>query len=272
MSPIVNLSKERRNQIDTKLPGVITIQRWLVLTRPEWVDAKAGPQSRLSVALICLHDAARVACEVDYALSQAYTYVAWYRHEHPQAPLESDARFYGKFYADDSALRLYAAAEHVAEFIKALLRIDRAKLKPYKQKYDSCASAVGNYMVAEMPNHDITSIIKRLLDEGSWGETTAYRNLWVHEQPPLVEGPGIAYKRQSRWREGPVSGSYMMGMGGDTWDEPKRTLDNLLEVVLQAALAFGKTLSELSELLFKKLEPLGIERDFDSEKVRVKDL
>jgi hypothetical protein len=266
------LPESRCSRIDAKIPRAIEVQRWLAATPPEWVDAKAGPESALSVALRCLHDAARVACEVDYALVQAFATVAWYREEHPEAPCEAEAVFYGKLYADDVALRLYSAREHIAEFILALLSIDKQGIAPYREKYDSCASAVGNYMRSKKPDHVITPLLEKLRSDPNWGKTMEYRNLWVHEQPPLVESPGIQYKRQSRWRPGPTPGIYMMGMGGDTWDRPDYTLDELLEMVSLAAQAFEGVLASLSEMLFKELEGLGIERDLASGSVEVRDL
>ena len=280
---IDRLSQTKLTEIQAKLPNAYKIQKWLEVTLPEWVDTKTTPSSRLSVALICLQDAARVAWEVDYGLLYAYANVTWYRDEDPDVPIEElqesqvtttewgelQAHRYGKYYADDAALRLYGAAEYAAQFVVEFLNIQSAELDDFREKRTSLAIAVGKYLKSKMASHEISVAVGRLSSNKDWQRTMAYRNDWVHEQPQLVSTPALRYKRRMRWRD--TQAGPMMLIGGDAWgDRPDLTLDELLEMIRHAGCAFVETLEELSEILFKNLEPLGIVRDFNSGRILVK--
>jgi len=252
----MQLSEKQWTEINAKLPKAVEIQSRLLLP-VDLIAAKAGPKRRIEIAVVCLRDASEVACEVVYALGQAHASLVWFREEHLNAPLEAEACFRGKFYADDAVLRLYATAEHVANFIVALLEIDKPALEPYEQKNASRAHVVGKYMIAEMPTHDITSIIQQLLDEKNWGKAMNYRNFWVHDQPPLIEGVGIVYERKGRWTK--TEHGYALGIG--VGDKPQYTVDSLLEMVSSASHALMKALAALSEILFNRLREIGVEID-----------
>ncbi len=252
----MELSKQKHIEIQAKLPQITEIQRRLLLP-VDILAMKIGPYKNTESAIVCLRDASTVATEAVYALSQAYIHLFWYREEHPDAPLEKEACAYCKFYIDDVALRLYAAAEHLANFVIAFLNIEKSKLKQSKtKKPSSLASRVGKYMFAEMPTHDIIVRIKKLKDDKNWEETMKYRNDWVHEQPPLVDGLGIVYKRKSRWKKA----DNRVGLFGGS-DHPQLSIDSLLNTVSSASHAFVNLLSELSDILFAHLRDLGI--DFD---------
>lgn len=219
---------------------------------------KAGPDKKLDVAAVCLRDASEVACDVAYALGQAFASLVWFREEHPKAPLETEARVLGKFYTDDAALRLYATAEHIANFILAFLGIEKSVLEPYEEKNASRAHVVGKYLISEMPTHAITLAIKDLLSEETWGRVMHYRNIWVHEQPPLIEGVGIVYERKERWTKTEFG---YAGAGIGYGDKPQYTVDHLLEMVCSASHALMKVLEKLTNILFACLRVMGIEID-----------
>jgi hypothetical protein len=145
------------------------------------------------------------------------------------------------------ALRLYSAGEHTANFVINFLNISKADFKPYKDKYTSMQTAVGNYMKKERPADPITSSIDRLLAEPRWYKTIEYRNTWVHKQPPLMEGLGILYSRSNAIWDG---GDRFLGGG----DAPAYSLDSLLDMVTAASHAFVNHLSELSDILLNYLK------------------
>jgi hypothetical protein len=255
---LLNLSESSQQEINRKLPNAGKELGWLACLPQEWVDHLAGPESTLPTAKVCLHDAASVACQVDYALEQAYAHLVWFRQECPDAPKESEAHHYGRFYADDAALRLYSAAEHIASFIVAFLTISNNDLKKYRKDDKSVARAVvvGKYLREQKTDHSITSIIDRLLSD-EWGLVRNYRNDWVHNKPPILDGPGLDYKRTSRWSS---IGEAQMLLWGVRY-APDHTLDSLLDAILKAALDLKTALSELIDLFFQELEVLGIKRD-----------
>ncbi len=258
----MELSKEKQLEIQTKLPQIAEIQSRLLLP-VDMLAMKIGSHKNTEIAIVCLRDASTVASEAVYALLQAYTHLCWYREEHPEAPLERKACAYCKFYVDDVALRLYAAREHVANFIIAFLDIEQTMIHSYREEYTSLASAVGKYMVAEMPTHKITFSLKKLIKNKNWTHAMEYRNIWVHEQPPLVEGLGIVYERKNRWRKAD-DGIGFFGGG----DQPQYSIDSLLNIVSSASHDFVSLLSELSDVLFAHFRDLGIDVGQDTGKLK----
>lgn len=255
MKRIIQLLDKEWAQIQAKLPKAIEIKNSLIIISKTSVSFTGGPHSKLDTALVCLKDANEVNCEAVYALGQAYANLAC-REKHPKAPLEIEACKYGKFYADDAALRLYAAAEHVANFIVAFMHIEQDELKPYKKnEHSSLAATVGKYIIDKKPDDEITSIIQKLINDNNYCNAISYRNEWVHEQPPLIEGLGIIYERKGSW-EKKDDGYYELGLrGGDT---PDYTVDSLVDMVSSASHAFTKTLSELSDIFITRLKKLGM--------------
>jgi len=96
-------------------------------------------------------------------------------------------------------LRLYATAEHIANFIVAFLEIEKRKLESFKQTNVSHARIVGKYLMNEMPSDEITLAVNDLVAGKNWAKAMCYRNIWVHEQPPLIESVAIVYERKGRW-------------------------------------------------------------------------
>lgn len=156
---------------------------------------------------------------------------------------EMAAVFFGRFYADDTALRLYSAGEHLAEAIIFMLEISDQQLKKYKRPQRSQQSVVGHFLAEEEPHHPIMRAVLKLSQSKEWRDTNKYRNNWVHEQPPTVEGLGIVYKRVKRWQvaEGEMGtkkrkiSSMVIGGG----DEPEYSVADLLRFI-QPALFFSQ--------------------------------
>lgn len=257
----MQLSEKRWREIDAKLPPAAEIQGRLLLN-VDLITLKTGPEKKLDVASVCLRDASDAFFEVVYALRQAYASLAWYREEDPDGPFEKEACFLGKFYTDDAALRLYSTGEHIANFILNILDINKSDLKRFKRKNISQAHAVGKYLIAREPTHGITLAIKSLLEEDSWDRVIKYRNTWVHEQPPIIEGSGIVYERKERWIKTQYGYS---GIGIGNGDKPLYTVDCLLEMVVSASHALNTVLVTLTNILFDLLRTMGVEIDGSSQ-------
>ena len=121
------------------------------------------PGSKIPIAAVCLQDVTSTLQEVKHALFEALAYILWYR-ERKNPPNEHLAIFFGRFYADDATLRLYAAGEHLAEAIVCMLEIDKESLRKYRKTgrpddQGSQQSAVGKVLKAEMSSHPITGAI-----------------------------------------------------------------------------------------------------------------
>jgi hypothetical protein len=249
----MELSSTQIAEINAKLPKVCFIQRKLLLPI-DLLASKLGPKSTVDISLVNLRDASEVACEVEYALYEALSY-----YVRLNGSDEQDRNLFvqrSKFYVDDAALRLYAAAEHVVNFIQNFLAIESGKLERYKKdNRTSFASTIGNFLRSEMPSLEITKAIQDLAKEPNWQQTVLYRNRWVHEQPPLLKEMGMAYKRKSRWQK-THDGNYAMGIGlGDSADY---TLDELIEMVLSAYSKFVVLLIKMTDIALDFLKDKNI--------------
>ena len=200
-----------------------------------------------------------VSCDVVYALRKAHENVIWYREEHSGARSEMEACRFAKFYADDAALRLYAATEHIAHFIVYFMHIPDDDPSDYGKSNVSIASTVGKYLNAVFPDHEISQSINRLLRKGSWTKAIEYRNRWVHERPPLMEGQGIVYERKSRLQRTEKGYSVGITLG----DKPELTIDSLLSMVTNAANDFACLLDGLIRVWFDHVDSLGIKMTSD---------
>lgn len=260
----MQLSDEKLKEIRTKLPDISPLKKCLFI-EPNVVATQMRRRGRLDVAVICFQDAYNVAWEVSHALGQAHSHLAWNREERPDGPAEFEAILLGKFYADDVALRLYAAGEHTANFIANFLDIAEDDLKPHKEKNNltSRAAIVGTYMGKQMPDHPITAAIKKLRTETNWDETMKYRNKWVHDQPSLMEGMGIIYERKPRATKREGYTDVFIGGG----DAPTLKVDDLIEMVSSASQAFVEYMFDLLDILITRLEEIGITIDGEAGRI-----
>lgn len=261
---MIRLPEEKYIEIDEKLPTrIFDLQRkilqpnidlLLAATVHDSFKNQKNPETKIDIAAVCLRDSVDVACDVVYALRKANENLIWYREQHPDAPREMEACRFAKFYADDVALRLYASGEHIANFIIYFLDIPAADIKFHKKSNAAISSAVGKYLNITSNNQNISQYINVLLKGDSWLKTIDYRNHWVHEQPPLMEGQGIVCERKSRLKK--TEKGYSVGITlGDT---PKYTIDSLLSMVTNATNDFVCLLENLVAVWFNHIDSLGI--------------
>lgn len=256
---LLTLSEASRNEINLKVPHTGSSLNWLATVPQDWIDHLGGPKSKLPIARACLEDALSFACQAEYALEQAYAHKIWFQKECPNAPQNSDAHHYGRFYADDAALRLFSAAEHLANFIIELLSISKDDLKRKGDDTGALAGVVAKYLFKKMPDNPITKIIG-CLDSAEWKLLRSYRHDWVHNKPQILDSPGLDYRRRNRWFT--FGQSQIVSLGGR--QPPDLTLDDLLENVSKASRDFSEVLGKLTDMFFQELETLGIRRDVNS--------
>lgn len=109
-------------------------------------------------------------------------------------------------------------------------------------------------MREKQPTHAITQAIQKLWVQGRWKNTMDYRNTWVHNQPPLIEGLGIVYERKERWEKTEFGAI----LNFDEGDVPKYNVDSLIEMVSVSSHAFVTLLKELADIFFEELERQGV--------------
>ena len=186
--------------IASKMPDVDKLNKLVMPLPPDFISLKFGYTSTVPIAAVCLQDTVNTLFEAKYALHEVYAHRIYYL-EKTTKPNEMAAIYFSKFYSDDIALRLYAATEHLASAIIAMLEINREeiiKIRKADRKISS-ASAIGSFLLKQMSGHSITKAISDLIKCDEWKKIMDYRNKWVHEQPPLMEGMGIVWKRKILW-------------------------------------------------------------------------
>ena len=194
------------------------------------------PDSTIPQAAVCLRDAVDVAVEARYAAHESFAHRRYY--DSTRGPEDAiTSVFFGKFYLDDAALRLYAAAEHLANAVVWILAIDPAALKVERRRGTSRRSVVWRFLKSNEPTHVITTAFREFGE--SWQATMRYRNDWVHGQPPRFEGQGIAFNRGNRWR-GEAGGPRTLVLGGG--DPPMWTVEKLADAVVPALRSFASVL------------------------------
>ncbi len=206
-------------EISQHLPDLTDLRDTILHLSPGFLPVKFPPESSIPIAAACLHDALRSVEEATYAFHEILAHRKWYL-EKRETPNEPTAIFFSKFYADDVALRLYSAGEHLAN---ALL-------------------VVGHYLINEYPNHPVTKAILKLVKSKGWLKTIKYRNDWVHNQPPTVEGLGIVYERRNRWIISEHGALLTFGAG----DNPSHKIEDIVNVVRLALFLFIEVLTEVT--------------------------
>jgi hypothetical protein len=227
------LREEELRQLAAMLPDLSDLQKVKGVLLPDFISTRFPCDSSVPVAAVALNDAIVSTVECRYALHECLAHRIWYR-EHRTPPSEPAAAFFGRFYATDLALRLYAGGEHLANAVIFMLGISDADLEKFKEQKTSQASIVGKFLLATRPDHPITISAVALGKSMAWQETVKYRNRWTHDQPPTISQLGVIYRRKRRW-----SGN-VLGVGIS--DEPEYTVEDLLGFMRPALDSFVTTL------------------------------
>lgn len=226
---------------------------------PDSVALHFPPDSGMDIAVVCLRDAAEYYQEAWLALHECRAGVEWYRVER-DPPLPETAVFVGRFYADDVALRVYSAAEHLAAFLQFYLKIPNDTLKPYSRRRTSKASQLGHYLMEKMPKHVVTRAVLEFVNDEDCSFTLDYRRKWVHDERPRIGGLGMVYRRQRRWKTRGKQRTLGFGQG----DQPDLDFDELAEKVSGALEALARLLDELYAVFLRDLNGVLEIRETDS--------
>ena len=221
---------------------------------PDMISVAFHPESDIPVAAICLMDAVRTMAGARYALFECYAHGTYYR-DVTQPPQEMQAVWFEHYYIDDVVHRLYAAAEHVANGLLLMLEISDGQLKKFKKGATSQQAAVGRLLLRERPDLGISKSVRALAESAEWDAAMNYRGKLVHQQPPLVSGLGIVYKRQRRWRPTP-KGSFYLGIGGGDPPEFKTSefIATCRDALIRLLTVWDASMAELMEVLRQKGE------------------
>lgn len=161
MGNIWNFSEEKLQEVWMDVPNIDSLRSRILNIHPDTIATLVDPKTSVPEAAICLHDVGNDLTEIIHALKNVYGYLEYYGSKGPN-PNRHVAVFFAKFYADDAALRYYAAREHLAEAIVFMLDIDEADLKPFVHQYEGKGPAVGKFLRKEFPAHPITESVQAL--------------------------------------------------------------------------------------------------------------
>jgi hypothetical protein len=254
------LGKKILKEIANQLPDIKQLNIDILSYSPEFVSFRFPPDSTVPVASVCLHDAFHMLADARHAFHEILAHRAWYL-EKRETPIERTAIHFTRFYADDVALRLYAAGEHLANAIIDMLEIKTRSLIPYKKKRISRQIIVGKYMEREEPAHAITHAVRKLMQSKEWLATLDYRSKWVHGKPPIIKGLGIQYERRKRWE----IGENYIGLSGGGGDEPKYSDEDLINMVKPALFIFVEALTDVTAWYVQLVESRSNVSEFPSE-------
>lgn len=242
------LDEADSERIYPETPDLKELGNMILSLSPDFLSMSFPRDSNIPIASACFQDTFYTLQEASHALSEIFAHQIWYL-EKKDTPDEWLAAFFSRFYADDVALRLYSAAEHLANGIIMMLEITDKDLEPYKVKRSSQRVIVGNYLCNKKMNHPVTKSAIKLNDSKQWCDTINYRNRLVHDQPPTVKGLGIVYERRRRWKQ-VSNGQFTLGIGGG--DKPEYSVKDLVGFIKPALFQFSDTLISVVEF-YKKL-------------------
>jgi hypothetical protein len=240
------LDKETSATVEKELPNVLDVRTASLYLQPDFISMGFPSGSTVPIASVCLQDVTSALEEARYALLEALAHIVWYR-EKCEPPNEPLAVFFGKFYADDAALRMYAAGEHLANAIENMLEVEKEvsdfkRSNPAKSRnVVSKQALVGIYLIENYPDHEITKAIRRLKESIDWKKTRKYRDDWVHGKPPIISGMGIEYERRNRL----IVSADSIGVSVGGGDEAHYSVEDLLGFMKPALFLLTETVMEI---------------------------
>lgn len=256
-------------RISQELPDLSNLQQIASFSSPDSISISFPYKSNIPVASVCLREAVDTLAEATYALHEVFAHRIWYR-EKKDPPEEMTAAFFERYYADDAALRLYSAGEHLANGIIMMLEITDEDLKPPKVKgkqgkeRSSLQSVVGNYLRRQKVSHPITEAVKNLAESKEWIAMVGpngYRHRLVHGPLPTVKQMGNVYERKIRWETLP-NGKHRLTLR-NRGDRPEYSVEELVEFIQPAMFRFTDTLTSVSKFYIDLLRSWGLSLTFD---------
>lgn len=254
------ISEKSAQEIEEKVPQID--RNWVAETFPyNFVFSDIENKTEIHISLICLSDAIDRWQTARIALIECYSHIVWYRKESVKFPEEHLAVLFGKFYADYISLLLYAIGEDISEFVLRFMEVsddykiwiqNEKKKTTYKKIGSSNLKKVKKYLNKHHQKHTITKLINSLCNNNSWKETLHYRNVWVHQKPPIVRSNSIKFDRKSLiWKK---DGGVGVNFGGGS--EARYSIDELVNLVQESVSICRNVINQLVEIVAEKRSSL----------------
>ncbi len=237
-----------------QLPAFDTWVEEAISFLPDFLSAAFPYDSQIPMASVALADCAHTLYAVRYALHE-YLANGIYFREVANPPNESLAVIQEVYYLNDTALRLYSAAEHLAAAVAMMLDVTDADLTSFKRRGLSRWARVSAFLSDNQSSLAITGAFAKLSGDEDWKLTIRYRGAWVHNQPPTVHGAGLVYHRTRKWQRADDGGWTLVVRKGE---KPEFTTDQLGRAFLTASFGLADVLRIVLEHYNAILEAYGI--------------
>jgi hypothetical protein len=158
---------------------------------PEAISQHLAPNNKVAIGVVCVNDAYDYLKEAWWLLHNAFCF-----HAYIKDLQENKCFFIPRIYTDDTCLRLYSSAEHLASTIVAILEIDRKRLPSGRQK--ALAMRLGDYFLTEHPDHKLSVSTRKLISSKQWKTVMKWRNNWAHNKR-IIPTESPEYKRHNLW-------------------------------------------------------------------------
>jgi hypothetical protein len=149
-------------EVEKRLPGWVPLQDRIVALTPEYLSLAFPCESDAPIAAVCLNDCVDTLGAALYALGRYCEVGA----EHRARGADMAAVFFEIYYLDDVALRLYSAAEHLANALIMMLGITDADLAPHQGA--SQWEKVRKYLNLARPGQTLTNACNVLRRSRAW--------------------------------------------------------------------------------------------------------
>jgi len=240
--------------IAQRLPAFDPWADWAVALHPDFISIAFPHESEIPVASVALSDCAHTLYATRFALHE-YLACGIYFRQHAEPLNEMLAVHREIYYLDDAALRLYSAAEHLAEAVRCMLDRTDSDLAPYRKRGMSRWARIAAYLEDKHPTSPITHAFASLSNDEDWRLAIRYRGAWVHNQPPTIHGLGLIYQRQKKWQKLPDGGWRLAIRRGET---PEFTTDQLGAAFIAAIFRFADVFRVVLGHYEATLEAAGI--------------
>jgi hypothetical protein len=242
------LNASTLEEIERRLPALLDIADRVNTLLPDALSMGYynSHDSTIPIAGVSFIDCYHTLAATRYALYEYFIQGAYHREVEAN---EAAAVWFERYYLDDTALRLYSAAEHLADGIKQMLEIPRLEGR------GSEWAKLKKYLIRELPSDTVAQQMITISATDGWKFAIEYRGKWVHNQPPTVQGLGMVYHRRLRWDVSP-DGTKRLLVG--VRDQPELTTKEIGLALLRARQDFVSVFQIVLDRYDSILEAHGI--------------
>lgn len=205
---------------------------------PEAIAPYLSPNCKVPIGAICMDDSFEYLKEALWVLRESFCWFSYVKQ------FKKDEFFYiPRIFADDACLRLYSSSEHLASAIVDILEVDFPSSKEIK----SLARRVGNYFLRELPQHELSASIRKLITTTEWKDVIKWRNDWVHNKR-VIPSERPEYKRHYLWKQTAAT-TFELAIGPKRQTETDHDFEVILKTTRTALNMYVTCFTEIATFL-----------------------